>query len=52
SDKNTYIQQVTLNGRLLNQPFITHRELLEGGELLFKMGTKPAKKAFISVKQF
>ncbi|MBM3916042.1 MAG: glycoside hydrolase family 92 protein [Sphingomonadales bacterium] len=52
SDKNIYIQQVTLNGRLLNQPFITHRELLEGGELLFKMGPKPAKKAFVSVKQF
>lgn len=52
SDQNIYIQKVSMNGRVLNKPFISHQELMEGGELLFIMGPKPAKKAFQAPKQY
>ena len=41
SGKNIFVQSVTLNGRPLNRLFLYHRELLAGGELVFKMGPKP-----------
>ena len=44
SDDNQFVQSVTLNGQPLNRAFITHDELTQGGELIFKMGNKPNKK--------
>jgi predicted alpha-1,2-mannosidase len=41
SDKNIYIQSMTLNGIPLTKPFIDHSDLVAGGELIFIMGTKP-----------
>ena len=41
SFKNIYIQSVTLNGKKHSKSFITHKEILKGGELKFVMGPKP-----------
>lgn len=41
SDKNKYIQSMTLNGKILTTPFIDHGELISGGELIFNMGPRP-----------
>jgi putative alpha-1,2-mannosidase len=46
SDDNVYIQAVFWNGKKLLTPFISHLELVQGGELRFVLGPKPAKKAF------
>ena len=44
SDKNIYIQSVTLNGKPLDRCFIHHSEIMDGGELIFTMGPKPNKR--------
>lgn len=41
SPENVYIQSVTLNGKLLNRLWITHREITDGGCLQFEMGKDP-----------
>ncbi len=41
SDKNRYIRKVTLNGKPYDKMFITHDDIMNGGELIFEMG--PAK---------
>jgi putative alpha-1,2-mannosidase len=41
SAKNKYVQSITLNGKPYNQIFITHNDIMQGGELIFKMGAKP-----------
>ena len=41
SDKNIYIQSMTLNGKPLDKPFIDHADLVAGGTLIFNMGAKP-----------
>src|SRR5690606_30568444 len=42
--KNFYIQSVTLNGAPYENTYIRHEDLLNGGELVFKMGPKPSKR--------
>lgn len=42
SEKNIYIQNVTLNRKFLKNNFITYKDLLNGGNLIFKMGENPA----------
>ena len=46
SDKNCYIQSVTLNGKPLHCGYITYEQIMAGGELVFTMGSKPNKKWF------
>ena len=41
SDKNIYIQSVTLNGKKHNYSYITHKQIMDGGELKFVMGPRP-----------
>jgi predicted alpha-1,2-mannosidase len=41
SDKNIYIQRITLNGKSYTKSYITHADLLKGGQLVFEMGSKP-----------
>ena len=36
-----YIQSATLNGKPLTRTWITHQEILSGGELVFTMGDQP-----------
>jgi predicted alpha-1,2-mannosidase len=43
SNKNIYIQSATLNGVLLERSYISHKEIMEGGELIFEMGSVPNK---------
>ncbi len=41
SDKNVYVSSVTLNGEKLEGCYVTHSELMNGGELVFIMSNKP-----------
>ncbi|HEX7583949.1 MAG TPA: GH92 family glycosyl hydrolase [Prolixibacteraceae bacterium] len=43
---NKYIQDVKLNGQVLNRTFITHLEIMDGGTLEFTMGAQPNKELF------
>ncbi len=40
SDKNIYVEKVTLNGTELTGNYITHEQLMEGGELVFTMSSE------------
>ncbi len=42
SEKNVYIQSVTLNGKALNIPLVTWEQIESGGVLHFVMGPKPS----------
>lgn len=44
SDTNIYIQSATLNGAPMNNPFIDHKDIMAGGELVFVMGPEPSIK--------
>ena len=41
SDENRYVQKVTLNGQEINKLYLTHKQLMQGGELVFEMGPVP-----------
>jgi len=41
SDKNVFIQKITLNGQPLNRLTLKHSEILNGGTIVFDMGPKP-----------
>jgi predicted alpha-1,2-mannosidase len=40
SETNAYVQSVTLNGKPLDRAFVTHEEIMAGGELRFNMSPK------------
>ncbi|WP_345890346.1 GH92 family glycosyl hydrolase [Rufibacter aurantiacus] len=42
SPKNKYIQKVTLNGKPYTKSYILHKDLMQGGELVFEMGSTPS----------
>ena len=44
SDKNVYVQEARLNGQKLTRPFLSHQAIADGGELVFTMGARPARK--------
>ncbi|HEY9048306.1 MAG TPA: GH92 family glycosyl hydrolase [Ohtaekwangia sp.] len=46
SDRNKYISEVKLNGVVLQQPFISHADIISGGILEFTMSDQPVKKHF------
>lgn len=41
SDVNKYVQKVTLDGKPIETPFISHQEIVNGNKLIFEMGMKP-----------
>jgi putative alpha-1,2-mannosidase len=41
NEKNKYIQKATLNGAVLDTPWFTHEELMNGGTLELTMGPYP-----------
>lgn len=43
NDKEIYIQSVKLNGKKYDNTFIRHKDIMDGGVLEFKMGSKPSK---------
>ena len=42
TDDNFYVQSVLLNGKSYNNSYILHSDIMNGGELVFKMGPKPS----------
>lgn len=42
SDKNIYVQKAKLNGQPYSKSFITHADIMRGGELVLHMGDKPS----------
>ncbi|HWZ35943.1 MAG TPA: glycoside hydrolase domain-containing protein, partial [Mucilaginibacter sp.] len=40
SPKNVYIQKIVLNGKPLNKLFLSHADIMNGGEITFFMGAK------------
>ncbi len=42
SNDNYYIQSATLNGKALTRSWLMHDEIMNGGELVFKMGDRPS----------
>lgn len=42
SKENIYIQSVSLNGKPLDQPRISFRDIVKGGSLTFEMGSQPS----------
>lgn len=42
SDVNKYVQSATLNGQPLNQSWIRHSDITNGGTLVFEMGPQPS----------
>jgi predicted alpha-1,2-mannosidase len=43
SEKNKYVQQVTLDGKKIEHPFLSHADLTGGKMLVFTMGPEPNK---------
>ena len=43
SDENKYIQSATLNGKALDEPWISHEDVMAGGKLVLEMGPLPNK---------
>ena len=43
SDKNVYVKKVELNGKPLQQRFLTHEQIMSGGKIVFYMSNKPAR---------
>ncbi|MCK5776069.1 MAG: glycoside hydrolase family 92 protein, partial [Bacteroidales bacterium] len=41
--ENKYIQSATLNGKTFSRTYISHKEITDGGVLIFKMGKSPNK---------
>ena len=50
--KNVYIDQVTLNGRIIDKNFITYEQLMEGGVLAYTLVDEPNKERGTSVDSF
>ncbi|MBI9040185.1 GH92 family glycosyl hydrolase [Lutibacter sp.] len=43
SSINKYIQSIELNGKIIDRNYITHKEIIAGGKLIFTMGNLPNK---------
>ncbi|MFC2116615.1 glycoside hydrolase domain-containing protein [Bacteroidota bacterium] len=43
SPENIYVQSLALNGKPLNVRYIEHETIINGGKLVFEMGSKPNK---------
>ncbi|WP_321279277.1 GH92 family glycosyl hydrolase [Marinifilum fragile] len=48
SSKNIYIKSVKLNGKKWDKNYVNHTDIVNGGELLFEMSSRPNKKRGIS----
>lgn len=44
SDKNVYVDKIKLNGKILSDLSIDHKDIENGSELIFYMSSKPNKK--------
>lgn len=46
SEANKYVQSISLNGRPYTKPYITHKDIMTGGKLVFVMGDKAKPPVF------
>jgi predicted alpha-1,2-mannosidase len=46
SDKNVFVSKVLLNGKQLENPFLKHADVINGGKITFYMSSKPNKKNY------
>ncbi|WP_103070615.1 GH92 family glycosyl hydrolase [Aquimarina sediminis] len=46
SEENKYVKTISLNGKLLNRMFITHKEIIDGGILEFEMSNTSSDSFF------
>jgi putative alpha-1,2-mannosidase len=44
SKENYIVQSVSLNGAAVERNYITHDEIVAGGDLVFEMGAEPNRK--------
>ena len=51
TQKNIYVQSVSLNGKNFPMAYITQKEIVDGGELEFVLGPKPNKKRVFTEEQ-
>lgn len=45
ADRNMYVKSIKLNGSPYKKSFIAHSDIVNGGELVFEMSSKPNKKS-------
>jgi len=50
AEENQFVTKVKLNGKDLDRAYITHKEIVEGGELLFEMSSEPFDKVLKTPK--
>jgi len=50
SSRNIFIQSAKLNGKPYVKSFLTHDDLMRGGELIFEMGSEPNHRWGVGVK--
>jgi putative alpha-1,2-mannosidase len=43
SPQNVYVQSAELNGKPLGRSYIRHEEIVSGGKLVFRMGSKASE---------
>jgi putative alpha-1,2-mannosidase len=43
SNKNRYIKSVKLNGKPYTKGYISHEDIMNGGEMTYEMSSKPNK---------
>lgn len=43
SPENDFIQSVLLNGKIIREPKILHKDIVQGGELIIELGNEPNK---------
>lgn len=49
SERNIYIQKATSNGKPVNCPYFSYKEIKDGGELITHMSPKPNNKLGLQV---
>ncbi len=49
--ENVYVKSVKLNGKTYNKAYITHGDIMNGGELVFEMAAKPNKNRIFSLAE-
>lgn len=52
SDENYYVSEISLNGKRHAKNFVTHRQLLQGGKLVYQMQHMPDKTRGINAEAF
>ena len=52
SHKNVYVKSIRLNGKPYEKSYISHADILNGGELVFEMSNKPNNKSALYGKPY